>query len=618
MSEQGLLPYKSAFTIKTMITSVRNILSATLSRARAHKVWTGIIVIVVLGGGWWAYKATHPVTVQTRYVLGEVSKGTVIGLVSGSGQVSATDQINIQTKASGAVTWVGVKAGDKVRTGQTLVTIDSTTAQQSLSAAQKSLAANQLQFQKDSAQAPISYQNDVASLATAKQDLQDTYNDTYNSLTSTYLDMPAVMSTAQSTLYGYTFDPKKSQWNMDVLVNLFSKQDAINGSKTFQTSAVTDYTAASSIYDTGVALYQQTPRTAQGSDIEKLLALSVTMMTDTAQALQSELNFLGTISDFAQTYDVTLPSGFSTLQTTARSQLSTANSDLSTLLAEQKSITTNKQAITNAQQAITLDQVGNTDGTNPISLQIEKNNIDSATANVANLQTDLANYTVRAPFDGTISAVNVKVGDNASAAVATIVSSAQIAQLSLNEVDAAKISLGDKVSMTFDAIDGLTLTGKVAEIDPVGTVSQGVVSYSVQIAFDTQDSRVKPGMTINADIQTDVHQNVLIVPSTAIKTVSGASYVQVFTPAIASSTVSTAGTQGILSDTPPQNVPVTTGISDNTNTEIVSGLSEGEQIVTRTTSSATKTTTTSTGSATGATRAGGGNAGFGGGAAIRL
>ena len=71
----------------------------------------------------------------------------------------------------------------------------------------------------------------------------------------------------------------------------------------------------------------------------------------------------------------------------------------------------------------------------------------------------------------------------------------------MNEVDAAKISVGNKTTLTFDATEDLTLTGKVAQIDTIGTVEQGVVSYKVKIAFDTQDERIKPGMTANASIQ---------------------------------------------------------------------------------------------------------------------
>ncbi len=158
----------------------------------------------------------------------------------------------------------------------------------------------------------------------------------------------------------------------------------------------------------------------------------------------------------------------------------------------------------------------------------------------------------------------------------------------------------------------------MAQVNPVGTVTQGVVSYAIQITLDTQNPSVKPGMTVNATIQTAVHQDVLSVPSSAVKTVAGVSTVQVFDPPLAD----TGGTTGVTSDVAPKQVPVTIGITDNTNVEILSGLTAGQQIVTRTSSGATavtaaRTTTATAGTAAGAARGGGGFGG-GGGAAIRL
>jgi multidrug efflux pump subunit AcrA (membrane-fusion protein) len=140
------------------------------------------------------------------------------------------------------------------------------------------------------------------------------------------------------------------------------------------------------------------------------------------------------------------------------------------------------------------------------------------------------------------------------------------------------------------------------------------VSYDVQINFDTQDARVKPGMTINADIQTGVVQDALAVPSSAVKTLNGESYVQVFIPPLAD----TGGNTGVTSDTPPQMVPVTIGLSDDSNVQILSGLEAGQQIVVSTRTTAQKTTTAATSARTTPGAAGAANRGFGGGGAIRI
>ena len=112
-------------------------------------------------------------------------------------------------------------------------------------------------------------------------------------------------------------------------------------------------------------------------------------------------------------------------------------------------------------------------------------------------------------------------------------------------------------------------------------MSQGVVSYTVKIGFSTQDARVKPGMSVNASIDTDVVTNALTVPASAVHTASdGSSYVLVFDPPITAS----GGAQGTLSEEIPRQTPVTIGASNTTSTQIVAGLSSGDQVVVRATS----------------------------------
>jgi RND family efflux transporter MFP subunit len=193
----------------------------------------------------------------------------------------------------------------------------------------------------------------------------------------------------------------------------------------------------------------------------------------------------------------------------------------------------------------------------------------------------LSDYYIRAPFDGTIASVSVEKSDSVSSGtvVASLITKKQIAEIPFNEVDVAKIKVGQKTTLTFDAIPDLTISGEVAEIDSVGTVSSGVVNYNVKISFDTQDDRIKPSMSVSAAIITDMAQDVLVVSSSAVKTKNGSSYVEMFDTPLADSV---AGVQGSLSKVLPRQQTVTVGISDDTSTQIISGLKEGDIIVTKT------------------------------------
>src|SRR3990167_855981 len=573
---------------------MRNFLShlgikRVLTYAKAHKIISAVIMVAIVGGGYWTYTTFTSTNGSVSYVLGTVERGTIIASVSASGQVSTVNQIDIKPKASGDVTWVGVKAGDVVRVGQALAYIDSTSAKQTIGDAEASLTEAKLQYQKDSAQAPIDYEKSIEALEDAKANLKTIYNDTYNTLSNAYLDLPGAVTGMQNVLFGY--DLSKSQWNIDVFRNNVSDSDS--AVRTFADVAERDYKTARAKYEKAILDYKILTRYSESGDLEKLLSSSLDTTTAIAQALQSDLNFLDAVVDDATTHNQTVSSTITTMRTNVRGYLLTTNSNLSALLNQQKSLDSAKKSIRDNERSIEIYKIGNSSGDNPISLQSSAQSIVNQERNLQELKDDLAHYTITAPFAGTIAALSLKRFDTVStgSTVATLITNQKIAQLSLNEVDATKINLGDKATLTFDAIEELTLTGEVVEIDAVGTVSQGVVSYKVKIGFDSQDERIKSGMTVNASVQTDVRQDVLVISSSGVKTLNGISYVQVFNPALPE----TGGNQGVVSNIAPQQVEVTIGISDDTNVEILSGLEEGQQIVTRTvTGSATSNTTPAT------------------------
>lgn len=191
-----------------------------------------------------------------------------------------------------------------------------------------------------------------------------------------------------------------------------------------------------------------------------------------------------------------------------------------------------------------------------------------------NEQNNAAKRNVTAPISGTINEVNIKNGDDlgrllasgntAGAPVVIGDLSTQKAAVMVNEMDVSRVSIGQKATLNLDALDSIIVTGKVEKIYSLGSVSQGVVSYNVIVSFDKLDERIKPQMTVSASIITDVREDVLIVPSNAVKTEGNVSYVEV------------------LANNGPEVKIVRTGISNDTETEILDGLGEGETVITQT------------------------------------
>jgi HlyD family secretion protein len=548
----------------------------------AHKIITAVVVVVLVGGGWWLWGRAHTASAATRYVVGTVERGTVVSSISASGQISASSQVDLKPKASGDVTYVGVKAGQEVKAGQLLVSLDSGDAGYELQSAE-------LSYQKLVTVDPTELRDAQSAVSQAQDDEASSYISARSTLTKASADMTNVMDSL-----GNLFDPQAYLSTQDISFNDTEKEyrDRAHNAWYDASDALKAFSASFSALPPGPTEAQIDAQLAQGYSAASLVALA-------AKDAQDAVAYIRAHKDPSTEAD----SAYSSVVSLA----STANGSVSSLSSAQSSTSNNKRALDKAQGALE-------------DLQAGPNELDrrSQELSVRQKQEALADYSVYAPFDGVVAQVDAKVGDQGSSgtAVATLITKSQIAKISLNEVDAAKIKAGQKATLTFDAIDDLTLTGTVAEVDAIGTVSQGVVSYDVQIALDAQDSRIKPGMTVNAQIQTDTAQDVLVVPASAVKTSAGQSYVLAFESPVATSS---ATASGITSSQAPVQIPVEVGIADDTNVEITSGLTEGEQIITRTITASAASTAAATTRASGTTGARAG--GFGGaapaGAALR-
>jgi RND family efflux transporter MFP subunit len=163
------------------------------------------------------------------------------------------------------------------------------------------------------------------------------------------------------------------------------------------------------------------------------------------------------------------------------------------------------------------------------------------------------------------------------------------ATVDISEIDVPNVQAGQKVTLILDAFPNETFTGKVLLVDTNGQVSSGVTTYPAIILLDTDRTNIYPNMGATADIITTIDNNVLLVPSSAVQTVNGQAQVRV------------------MSNGQISTVDVVTGNSNDTQTEITSGLNEGDTVITSTVTSGTSSTGTNR---TGTSVFGGG--GFGG------
>jgi RND family efflux transporter MFP subunit len=223
--------------------------------------------------------------------------------------------------------------------------------------------------------------------------------------------------------------------------------------------------------------------------------------------------------------------------------------------------------------------------------------VDSAQVGLDQAKSKLDQAKIIAPFNGTVAAVNYVVGQLApagsSTAVITLVNLDNLqTQLTLSEVDIAKVKPDQTVDLSIDALGGRSFPGKIISISPIGTVTQGVVNYLVTVALTQPDASIKPGMTASATITVDRRDNVLLVPNRAIRTQGNQRTITVLFEG---------------KDIP---VTVTIGLNNDQNSEITSATGPNGQPITLQDGDTVLLNTTTTG---GLRILGGGGIPFGGG-----
>src|SRR4030067_4641 len=190
------------------------------------------------------------------------------------------------------------------------------------------------------------------------------------------------------------------------------------------------------------------------------------------------------------------------------------------------------------------------------------NDIAAVEARITVAQATIDLQRIMAPFDGTITEVQVKPGDQiapGSTAFRLDDLSHLLVDVLVSEVDINNINPGQEATLTFDAILGKEYRGVVQEVALVGTAAQGVVDFTVTVELTNADENVtdsnavKPGMTAAVNILVNQLEDVLLVPNRAVRVRDGKRIVY------------------ILKDGLPQAVEVSLGASSETHSQLLEG-----------------------------------------------
>ena len=230
-----------------------------------------------------------------------------------------------------------------------------------------------------------------------------------------------------------------------------------------------------------------------------------------------------------------------------------------------------------AQDTVTAAQAGvRVAQTSLASMQAQ---VKQQQAALAQAQADLDHTYISAPVDGVVVSRNIDVGQTVAASLQaptlfTIAQDLTRMQVDTNvsEADVGRVRVGMPATFTVDAYPGQLFHGSVTSIRKAAINVQNVITYDVVISFSNPDQKLFPGMTANVKILIDQHQNVLKIPSAALR----------FRPPAATTKTKLGTTVVWILDAKgrPAPVPVSLGLTDGVSTEVTGGgLKEGDRVI---------------------------------------
>ena len=207
------------------------------------------------------------------------------------------------------------------------------------------------------------------------------------------------------------------------------------------------------------------------------------------------------------------------------------------------------------------------------SIQSASESLRSAEISMQNQQDNMSNYTITSPISGTIIEKDAKQGDAlTSGSTLCVIYDLSYLEMVINvdELQIGALSVGQKVQLTADAVTDKTYVGTVTRVSMKGSSSGGTTTYPITIRIDNTDG-LRPGMNANAEIVVAEASNALVVPNAAVIR-GGYVLVSKKSPSAANAVEDMDEPEGYVY------VKVETGVSDDSYTEIKSGLQEDDTV----------------------------------------
>lgn len=533
---------------------------------------TAVIVLLIAAGIVFKPKA------KTTYQTEKVKRGDLVQTVEATGEVKSASDIALNFRTSGRVAKINVKEGEAVKTGAVLANLENNRENSQVLSAQSQLLSARAELEKllaGASRADVSVSE--ATVAQRQQDLVTARNSLEDTKKIRDTEINNYKETALATMNN---ELATAQGSLATVDNTLGDSDLSNTLGALDRNSVEEAENAKTAADSSwneIDLLLNT--LSSGSATEQILAgldQEILMMDKAADAVNKTLTALQntlTSNYVTQTELDTFKANIKAEQVkinASRTGVVTAKNNINSKISYYLDLIRQKEnavgaaelAYGAAEAALTLKR----EPARPFEIKIAESKVKQAEASLLSASAQLEDTIIRAPLDGVVTQIMPKAGElvSLSTPVMQILGVSQFeVDVDVPESDITKLSVGQKTEVTFDAL-GLDkkFGATVSSIEMAETKIQDVIYYKVRIQPTENQTEVKSGMTANVTIFTAQKNGVLIVPSRAVKT-NAEKYVEILK----------AGNM-------VERRTVVVGLRGDDGVEIVSGVSEGEEVVT--------------------------------------
>lgn len=479
-------------------------------------------------------------TTESKLEIEPIKKRSIGTSIAATGVIEASNTKNVVSALTGSeIKTVNVKEGDKVTPGQVICTFDTSTIQDALNTAQKSLGISQ-------AQANVGIES-------ARRNLNDAIKNKDTQISTTQADVDNALKAyqdAQNQLENAKKDLSQKQLALDSFNKTYGTQIAEgNAKKNAYDDATNKYNTQLAVTDTAKLKYETFLDPVTGAPKDSLDAQYVEALNTYNSEQQKLLQAKTTLDNIGNDY-LAGKANYDNLNSQLQNlttQIAQSQSAIPTL---EQTVNSLKTTYEKASQA--LNSASTTADSTIASMQDSLSNAElSSDLNRTTQQAQIDTYKdqiskgiLTSTVSGTVTAVNVKPGDIYSGSTIAVIDGVNefIIEAEIDEYDIADINVGMEVLIKTDATRDEELKGRVIFVASSATENQasqmagmstsmntsGNATYKIQISLDSENDRLRLGMNAKLSIITDSRENVWAVPIDAIhERDNGTKYIEV-------------------------------------------------------------------------------------------